>query len=342
MMMPLATESFEVAWFRWTMLNHLLAWATLFLLLWGYPALRRSYFVALGVLLLAFSAPWWRSLAAGQLNGVLLFLLTAALVLVARRRTMAAAVLIAIAAHIKLAPIFLFLFFVWKRDLRALLAGTAALVVIFIITLFYIPFSTQLQYTKLLGKMGYGSSTWSQYGQDFQVEPANQSPSALYYRLFSKNPKTWELVDAPALAKALSILTSLLLCALVAWRVRLRPRTGEVGEETSAWLLFWMLMLLLPSLMWDHYLSQLFPAYLLTALALVRRPKAGDWKVWLAIVAWLVSAWLIEHFVFFWQPEHTKGWGILAAAGKLYGTLVLGALLLWLHPLRELNSEPAP
>ncbi|MBE7559285.1 hypothetical protein HS125_10180 [bacterium] len=46
------------------------------------------------------------------------------------------------------------------------------------------------------------------------------------------------------------------------------------------------------------------------------------------LLAWAVAAVLISRRVFFWDDAYRQGWGILWCAGKLYGTLLLGAVLL--------------
>ncbi|MBE7559286.1 DUF2029 domain-containing protein [bacterium] len=131
LLLPLAWETFHEAYLRWTIFNQLLFFASLALLVWGIPLLRKPLNLVVLAALAAFSEPLWRSYSAGQLNTVLLFLLSGALVSLARGRSLPAAPLIALAAHVKVTPAFLLLLFVWKRDWRALGVGIATLIGVF-------------------------------------------------------------------------------------------------------------------------------------------------------------------------------------------------------------------
>jgi Glycosyltransferase family 87 len=332
MMIPLADETYKGAFLRWTVLNHILLLASLGLLLAAFPHLRTLTMCAVMSSVAAFSMPLFRSYSAGQLNTLLLFLLCAALFFIVRKLGWAAAAIIAVAAHIKVLPLFMMIYFVWKRDWKALAVGVSVLVIVFLFTLILVPWSIQIEYLDLLCDMSYGSSTWSKHQQNFQVEPANQSISALAYRLLTKNQQTNTTLDLPGLAKAISLLSSLLLTLLVAWTIKLKPRADSREEATSAFLLLWLLSLLIPSLFWDHYMVQLLPHIILLAMLLLSR---GSWWKWLA---WVLGIILISRFTNFWDSSYKSGLSIALSSSKLPGALLIGFLLLHLHPSSSSES----
>ena len=105
-------------------------------------------------------------------------------------------------------------------------------------------------------------------------------------------------------------------------------------------LLLWWFILPTPSLCWDHYLVQLLPALALSFAWLWE--KRSRW----GLVAWAVAAWLISRRVAYWDDAYRQGLGMVWCASKLYGMLILGGLLLYLHssdPAEEMNGgETAP
>jgi hypothetical protein len=139
-----------------------------------------------------------------------------------------------------------------------------------------------------VGQMGYGHSTWAELGRDYWRDPANQSINSLFHHLLTENPYTapwW--VGGPALANELTWLVSFLLLfwwsAAAVWGYLLPAAVAEVHRQTRErigpelarhlppalrpdraavplFLAATLLMLLLPSIMWDHYAVQALPA----------------------------------------------------------------------------------
>ncbi|HQO36500.1 MAG TPA: glycosyltransferase family 87 protein [bacterium] len=257
---PLAWVDYETAWIAWCIFNHLLLVGTLalFCLLWSKESLLLKW--TAGITLFAFFDPIFRTLSAGQFNIVLLFSFTLALLLMKRNYSVAAGIVIGIMASAKVAPALLLVLFLFI-DRPAFFAGLATVCACTGWAVAVAGWDQHRAFFDLLPQMSYGRSTWTEYGQVFHVEAHNQAPSALFYRLFSRNPRTAALADLPTLAYALSVLTALLLLGIAAYAAIRRRCVRD-----TLFILWVYPMLLIPSLCWDHYFTQLLlPIWVLAA-----------------------------------------------------------------------------
>jgi len=101
--------------------------------------------------------------------------------------------------------------------------------------------------------------------------------------------------------------------------------------------MFVTLSLLIPSLMWDHYVVQLVIVYLaLARLFVERRVGLGPQLIWAAIIIVNGSGIALD------APEFQSGAGILAMSTKLWATLAVWFLVAWsLLRLRQEKRESA-
>jgi hypothetical protein len=317
---PLSFLSFPMAGWCWYAFNLALILVLLFLLAHFLSSLPRLWALVAAAFLLASSEPVFRTLTAGQLNLLLLVLITLSLVRLEKGGEKSAGVLIGLAAALKVFPALLILALFWRKHYRAGAWALGATVVFTLLGALGAGMHVSLDYLALLRKMSYGSSTWSQLGQHYHIDPANQSPAALITRLLTVMPEAnlRGLAHLPDLARVLSTLTGLALLVGAFWGSF--RRTGKQGDRLS-WGLFLMTALLVPSLMWDHYLAM---ALLPCALLLNDLPRERPWL----LIALALAVFLIQVPFNFWDPLFRSGWKVALAQVKLPGALILYGLLI--------------
>jgi hypothetical protein len=329
--------SFAAAAHVWFAVNQLMLMATL--LVWAatlhdltaqrFP---RLLWLNLSLLGAAVSHPLTRTLTAGQLNLVLMLCYALAFRFLVRRRDRVAGAVLGFAAMFKIAPAFFLLHWVLVRRWRAMCAMLATIVALAVISVFVAGWRVHVDFLPVLAQMGYGRSTWQEYGATFWKDPWNQSLNALFtHLLVEANRVTLPWAGgSQALANAVTVLCSfglLAAYAAVALRhVRRSVPTAPPHADVAAQALFHaalLLTLLLPSLMWDHYLVLLLlPATWLVAIALDRR-----WimTLLLAVLLYVLTALPIR----FDSEAFRSGAGVLLMSAKLFPTLALLAVLLW-------------
>jgi hypothetical protein len=267
---PLTVLSFPRAVIAWQLLNHLLLVGGLLLAAraagwrWTWQS----------VALLAAATVWnfalFRQNTAGQMNMVLVAGYGAvAFGLVRGWRPAAVGLLAGTLALYKLSPGILLVYFVATRRWRhaAWMAGWG--VGLLLLSILVAGWRLHLDFLPLVREMGYGQSTWWQYGQTFWRDAYNQSPNAFWHRALVPWEGAQPLVAAgPGWANGLTWLGTLGLLGAAGWawgrgaargKRALSPAAEAAGLSVAI-----LLSLLAPSLMWDHYLVQaLVPAVLL-------------------------------------------------------------------------------
>jgi len=258
-MRPLSSLTFANAVAAFQIINHIALLLALGLLAQLAPQGRRL--PAFGVLLLALSmsAALYRQNNAGQLN--VLLLLGYALVAwgtEARTRRWFTGLVAAFFALFKLAPGILGLLFLLRK--RWIDAGvmTIAGILLLLGSFLFAPPDMYLKYLPELGDMSYGKSTWADLGQHFWRDPYNQSINAFLHRVlvyFEGSGITPWSMQTPRTANHLTWVASLGILGALALTCTKAPctRAGERAALAAAITA----SLLLPSLMWDHYLVQL-------------------------------------------------------------------------------------
>jgi len=284
---------------------------------------------AFGIILLAIgiSHPYIRTLTAGQLTCVLLFCQSAAFAaLLSRRDTLAGGVL-GFAAMFKLAPGIYLLYFVLIRRWRALAAMAAVSAVLLAISVVITGWATHVRFIALLPHMGYGHSVWEEYGAAFWKDPWNQSINSLLTHIMVSGNNTTSSWFAASQQSA-NLLTTLLSLLLIIFFVCCAcPRKnanshsdGISSAEQGAYMGILVLSLMLPSLMWDHYLMLLIlPASWLANYYLSRKrwPSLATLFVFYAAAA---LPWRYD------SPMFLSGWGVPLMTMKLFP--VIGILIM--------------
>lgn len=344
MMRPLAAMDFATAERVWFWLNLVLIWwcvlagprlmrverpwlaqltGALFIVMW-YPPMG-------GV------TPFYRQMTAGQMSIALLAMLVGTIGWLVRGRNLRAGALLGAAAAFKIAPLFLIVVLAGMRRWRAAVAACAAFGAIMVISMMWTGGGVHREAFDVIRQMGYGHSTWADFEMDFYRDPFNQSFNSLFHHIATENPHTtpW-FAASPRAANLMTWAASIVILALLAGaigRARRRPYFGPdwTGGETSLFLTAVIVMLLLPSLMWDHYAVQTLAGLMWLAGSRhgVRRPLRLVGL--LAVFAALAVPW---HYL---KPAWESGPGILLMSVRLWGTL--GLLWLLLADLRERLGE---
>lgn len=323
---PFRLDQAVVVWF---VLNHLFVAGCVWLLSGLWP---RQRLAAVGGLILAFavSFPLIRTLTAGQLNLALLLLILLARELLMRGRPRWAGGVLAFATLFKLMPGIFGLFLLLQRRWRAVGAAVVSGILLLAASTLAAGWRTSLEFLPVLRQMGYGKSTWPEVFS-FWNDPPNQSLNSFFSHIFAASDETvpWVNLGQNAANAATWIAVTLLLgCYLIVQGLAAsKPATRAHGNSFdgaddlgfSATLL---LGLLIPSLMWDHYLVMaIYPAAVLIRTAWVRRR-------WISVGAVLVCYGLICVPWVFHRPEFRSGAGILLMSLKLWPTLALFGLAL--------------
>lgn len=333
---PLSIFSYPTAQLVWFILNHIFLIASFILLILSFNSENKLIY-AVSALVLSFNFyPLYRTLTAGQLNLLILFLLCLAWFLLVRKRTTGSGIVLGIATIIKLFPGLLILFFLWKKEYKLGFSAIATVIILILLSLAFQGGQLYQDYGTMLIQMNYGQSTWTEFQQRFDIEPANQSFHALLLHLFTLNPVTQPIFDASSVVKIVSILFSIIILVVTFWFTY--PKKNEKIKLESLQLdfsLFLLASLLIPSLLWDHYLVYFF----LILLCLIDYwIKSNNFSL-KSIVYISILYFLMAIPYNFWSPLFRSDLGIFLMSLKLYPVL-----LIWLYFIRliylQTRSKP--
>ncbi len=266
-MSPLAYFDPVMALRIWFVLNHVMALSALLLIALTLRD-RISIFTTItaGLTILAFSAPWGRTLSAGQLNAVLLLGIAAVLYCVRSGRMLIAGSIAAFCFLFKIWPGIFFVYFAWraigewrrgrKKSARSFALGFAPMLIVslvfFVVSIAIVGLQRHLDFMPLLRDMSYGRSTWWQAGNTFYRDAYNQSFNSFFHHVLVPRLGFTPWFEATsALANNLTKLAVALIAALVAWR-SFPPRKRSLDEAVTL-SLYLVGGLLVPSIYWDHY-----------------------------------------------------------------------------------------
>lgn len=309
------------ATYAWVGLNFLLYFVLLAGLLRVFNLHARSAGMY-ALLLLAFNyRPVIDTLYGGQLDILILALLVLALVLARRERFAASGAALAFAVMTKLHPALVLLFYFAPRRWRGYFGFALALTLIVGVSVALAPPNLYVNYLTVV-LPGRGSESTG--------NPENQSLSGFLYRAQNLS---WDDQPTPAQASTARLFSygasALLgLATLGAMLFSLyRARAARSGVDDALHLSLWIvLMLLILPTSWMHYETQLLlPLAALLPYALAARRRG-------LLIAWLVVAVLtaFANQEIFRSGDFDAFPLILLQSYKLYGLLLLWALLLWL------------
>jgi len=327
----LAPFRLDAAVLVWFFLNHGFLGISLWILSGLWPRWRLG---ALAVLVAAMAGNFalFRTLTAGQLNLALLFMICLSWKLQRDNRGVAAGALMAVAALYKLMPGIFLLYFLLHRRWRAAATMAATGFVLLGISTLLAGWRVTADFLPELRQMSYGKSTWPKVFS-FWDDPPNQSLNSFFTHVMARNDHTqpWVILSQ-GWANAATVFATALLFLVYVWAVLLslrreawlagNPQRDAVSAADCAWSATLILGLLIPSLMWDHYLVMLVlpVAILVKAAGQMHRVAAGI-VVCICYGATAVP-WNFE------SPAWRAGAGILLMSLKLWPTMLLFGLSL--------------
>ncbi len=277
--LPLGKLDFGLAQFIWNLANLPLLILSL-VLLFRELKIRFTWESVLPLLVVLIG---WHSVYSqiqhAQINILLLTLITLAWVCDRRGWSSASGLAIGTAAALKVFPAFLFVYFLFTRNLRALVVGILCLILwnsLALLVLGWDDFRTYLN--EVIPSL-----------TPYQSSRQNVSVNGFWLRIYDPDPSEHviPLVRIPILATILVSLSRVTIVGLVAWRT-IQAKTGS--DRDRAYGAAVVAMLLVSPIAWTHY-------FLLLAL-----PLLWLWQnlrtIELKIVFWLAFAiiWLPNYY----------------------------------------------
>jgi hypothetical protein len=281
MVMPLAALDYFDAVLVW----NLISLAALGVSLWivarqlELPVSWWSVFPAVTLILLC--GPLQQQNAQGQLNLILLLLLTGTWAADRSGKPRLAGALLGAAAAIKLFPAFLLLYFVVRRQWRVVWSALVSLATISALTLAVLGFEAYRAYfVDVMPRVERFLSWWN-----------NASLTGICRKLFGPaTEKPWlvwkvePLWNCPTLARVLALVLSAMTVAIVLWTIR-NARTR--ADLDLAFSLAMTAMLLVSPITWDHYFLLLLVPL---TIVWIRLPATGMARAVFTLI--VVAFWL--------------------------------------------------
>jgi hypothetical protein len=305
LLLPLVPLGYDQARILFLLLSNVLLFSSLALILRaaGEAALRPPRLLLSLLLVLVFQ-PVYTSLQLGQVDFVILFLLSLSYWAHKSGRNIFVGPCLAIAAVIKLSPAILILYFLWKREYVIFASASATAILAGAFSLLLAGREALVTFaTTILPALLKGTAFFH-----------NQSLNGFFSRLFVPPGLYYSLQEFPSVpqARALSLLGSLTLLCIGAYLTRHRIRKGCIRFDLE----FSMALaaaLLVSSVSWHHYLT-----WLLLVFVILLNPALQNTVASRRYLAAMLCVWM--------------GYVIMAIPLELYG--------LTLHPFVDSLSAP--
>jgi hypothetical protein len=311
-MQPLGQLEYRTAQSIWFGLNTLLLGGLIALCMrLSGSALARRYW-GIVILIVLVAPPTRLSLQLGQVSILLALMLVGSLAL--ERRPYLAGLLLAGASWIKLTPIVIAMRYLLRRP-RAVLCWTIVAGVV-LLALSLLAFGLA-PYLSFFDSIVFGRTY--PYAAEHNI-----SFYGFWNRLLAPSLYAEPLIDAPLLARALILLSSLAMLGLCIWATR--APTDQLGSQIVFCLWLCAMQLLSPSNGYYSLVALLLP--LLVVLRYLEQRSDRGVRLWLFVGTALIC---IPPTWSDWQPAlyntvHT-GWGLLVLTPSLYGLLIYTILL---------------
>ena len=337
--LPFAGLSYHDAHFAWNLVTTPLLLLAVALAMRELCAPFRVWHLLPLAAVLVWAEPIRSTIAYGQLNFVLVFLLTAGWVCDRRGHPTAAGVFVGLAAGVKLFPAFVFAYFLFSGRWRGLIAGMVTAVAV-----------------NGVAAAAFGVGEFGDYVRD--VLPSlevwgksfpNVAPSGLWGRLVNPPPLQAgpEAFHSPTLATAGGAVLALLVTTGVVWAAR---RSRRAGDPDLGWAAAVAALPLVCPIAWQHYyVLHVIPLAILAA-------RLSGWRQYLG---WMATAGMLTtevvYFTLFISKAHRAARTLqgpyflpLTPAENLLGTgivtycgVVLFLLALALPRRAPLTSRPS-
>lgn len=225
--------------------------------------------------------PTIMSLYLGQVNVLVFVLITVAYLTFVDKRPHISGVLLAVAAWIKLWPVILIAYFVWKREWKVVAAAILGLLLVGLLTFAFIgPEQTISFFTERLPEISQGTQP--------DLDHLNQSIPGTFAKMFAPSSDyVTPLVQSPSMAQQGSRIASLLLIittiVFCSWPIALKDREQFSTEFT----LVVVAAMLITGRLFESNLILLLPAYFFIAEQ-VQQEQMANWKSFVLPIASIV------------------------------------------------------
>jgi hypothetical protein len=312
----------------WFFVNVGLLWIGVDLLLRQSNLQDHRMRVALLLLPVLFT-PVLMTLYLGQVNILIFMLIVLVWLTFVHGRRYTPGVLLALAAWIKVWPIILVAYFIWKREWKVVAGAVIGSLLIGVLTLALAGVGqTTSFFTEELPEIGQGTEPG--------IDHLNQSIPGFFAKLFAPSSKyVYPLIESPIVAQQgsriailLLIITTIILCS--------RPITLKDREQFSTeFMLVVIAAMLITGRLFESNLTLLLPAYFLIAEKLHREQMIN----WRQIALPVASVVLIDMHRVIWTlanpDKQALPWYLLIFP-------FLGVMLVWLifaaKRLREIKT----
>ncbi len=321
--LPLTTLPMQSAAQLWFFINLILYGLSLVLIARVLELSRLSRMLPLLWILAFLFPPALFTLYKGQVNIVILLLLALTYWLYRKRLQIMAGFALGLAAMIKIIPVCLLLYFLWKRRYLLSLAAIGTIVVTSILGLMIVGLGPHQTYiTSVLPSLAQP-----------RPNPGNQSLGGFFSLLFIENVYTDYLTHNLALWKALTWTFSLALIVAVA-AICSRQRGGEQVLELETSLVI-ATMPLIANIAWiDMFVLLAFPYAVLLKYFLIdrgERPSLASRLSRALLACACGSALLVSSSRFLDLFASFAGWQSWLMRNPLFLSLpIYGAAILWL------------
>jgi hypothetical protein len=276
---PLGYMSFQYAALTWLLVNQVLFFTGVFLLIKTISKkLSWTEFISLIFVFMNFM-PLFIDYLVGQCTVLLFFLLVLALYFYRMKKDIYAGIFLAIACIIKVVPLFILGYFLWKRSYKVFLAGISAIFIIFLYSLLFFDLDLYLWYFKFMANQTL-----------FDAYHDNHSLTGFFARMLRHSIWAKGIVNSPLATQICIVLSSLLMFIAFLFVTRKRVRRKE---ERMLWEygLAIVTMLLLSKMTSTPYLVMLLVPLGIWVHGLFHHNIRAKWILLTAIAYGVISVW---------------------------------------------------
>lgn len=276
---PLAYLSFKQASLLWILFNHLCFFFSMILLM---KAIKRQYAWIEWMTLMFVSmnfTPLFMDYLVGQCNIILLFLMTIGLYYYRANKGILVGIALALATMIKIIPILLVGFMLWKRQYKAFMSAVIVLLLIFLYSLFFFDADLFLWYFKFMA------------GQDlFSAYHDNHSLTGFFSRFLVHSVWTKGTFNNPGAATVCILLTSSLMLFLLFYLTKAK-KNDSVDSRLREYSLVVTTMLLTSKMTSTPYLVMLLIPIVVLVHELLQSKTGSRWIYPLGAAYGILAIW---------------------------------------------------
>ena len=285
LIVPLTVVRWEIAFAFWVLVNQVFLLGSVYFLFRYFGIRFHSMAGAAAIFIMLNQWPLWYNMMEGQVNVLLLFLITGGLWAFKNDKDWLAGLMFGLAAGIKIVPGFLLFYFLWRGHWKVVIWGAAGLIGTLIvsaigagpgITISY--FLTQLP----------------KYGGVPRPENFNQSINGFVSRIFTVSDVSEGWFNNPALGKLLCTIIVLAVFAATLYFVRGRIRRCH-DDWDLGFGIFIISMLMMSSWTLEHHFVLLYFVWLWIMRSLFKEERLSRSAIITLLAAFVIIAFNLPY-----------------------------------------------